>query len=114
MRAIRDLEQAIKGSRLNWNLMLLLATLGTTLWAGRQFSLPLVERGLLGNAWAAAVSFSLGLLVILGCHEMGHKLMADRRGIKATFPYFIPVPFFLGTFGAIIKMKTRPYDRNAL
>jgi membrane-associated protease RseP (regulator of RpoE activity) len=68
----------------------------------------------LDNPWAAAVSFSLGLLVILGCHEMGHKLMADRRGIKATFPYFIPVPFFLGTFGAVIKMKTRPYDRNAL
>ena len=45
---------------------------------------------------------------------MGHKLMADRRGIKATFPYFIPVPFFLGTFGAIINLKTQPYDRNAL
>ncbi len=114
MRAIRALEQAIKGSRLNWNLILLLTTLGTTLWAGYQFSLPLVEKGLLDNPWEAAFSFSLGLLAILGCHEMGHKLMADRRGIRATFPYFIPVPFFLGTFGAIIKMKTRPYDRNAL
>ncbi len=113
-RAITDLEQALRRSRLNWNLILLLATLGTTLWAGYQFSLPLVEKGLLENPWQAAVSFSLGLLTILGCHEMGHKLMADRRGIKATFPYFIPVPFFLGTFGAIIKMKTRPYDRNAL
>ncbi len=113
-RVTRALEQAAKGSRLNWNLILLLATLGTTLWAGYQFSLPLVERGLLDNPWAAAVSFSLGLLVILGCHEMGHKLIADRRGIEATLPYFIPVPFFLGTFGAIIKMKTRPYDRNAL
>ncbi len=114
LRALRALEQAVKGSSLNWNLILVFATLGTTLWAGYQFSLPLVERGFLDNPWAAAVSFSLGLLVILGCHEMGHKLMADRRGIKATFPYFIPVPFFLGTFGAVIKMKTRPYDRNAL
>ena len=113
-RVITDLEQALRRSRLNWNLILLLATLGTTLWAGYQFSLPLVEKGLLENPWQAAVFFSLGLLAILGCHEMGHKLMADRRGIKATFPYFIPVPFFLGTFGAIIKMKTRPYDRNAL
>ena len=113
-RAITALKQALRRSRLNWNLILLLATLGTTLWAGYQFSLPLVEKGLLENPWQAAVFFSLGLLAILGCHEMGHKLMADRRGIKATFPYFIPVPFFLGTFGAIIKMKTRPYDRNAL
>jgi len=113
-RAITALERALRRSRLNWNIILLLATLGTTLWAGYQFSLPLVEEGLLENPWQAAVSFSLGLLAILGCHEMGHKLMADRRGIKATFPYFIPVPFFLGTFGAVIKMKTRPYDRNAL
>jgi len=113
-RAITALDKALRRSRLNWNLILLLATLGTTLWAGYQFSLPLVEKGLLDNPWQATVSFSLGLLIILGCHEMGHKLMADRRGIKATFPYFIPVPFFLGTFGAIIKMKTRPYDRNAL
>jgi len=113
-RAIRALEQALSRSKLNWNLILLLGTLGTTLWAGYQFSLPLVENGLLENPWQAAVSFSLGLLAILGGHEMGHKLMADRRGIKATLPYFIPVPFFLGTFGAIIKMKTRPYDRNAL
>ena len=90
-RATRALEQAVSRSRLNWNLILLLATLGTTLWAGYQFSLPLVEKGLLNNPWEAAVSFSLGLLAILGCHEMGHKLMADRRGIKATFPYFIPV-----------------------
>lgn len=113
-RAITALEQVLRRSRLNWNLILLLATLGTTLWAGYEFSLPLVEKGLLNNPWEAALSFSLGLLIILGCHEMGHKLMADRRSIKATFPYFIPVPFFLGTFGAIIKMKTRPYDRNAL
>ncbi len=113
-RAITALEQVLRHSRLNWNVILLIATLGTTLWAGYQFSLPLVEKGLLDNPWQAAVSFSLGLLAILGCHEMGHKLMADNRGIKATFPYFIPVPFFLGTFGAIIKMKTRPYDRNAL
>lgn len=113
-RAITALEKALRRSRLNWNLILLLATLGTTLWAGYQFSLPLVEEGFLDNPWEAALSFSLGLLAILGFHEMGHKLMADRRGIQATFPYFIPVPFFLGTFGAIIKMKTRPYDRNAL
>jgi membrane-associated protease RseP (regulator of RpoE activity) len=113
-RVFTALEQALKRSNLNWNLILLLATIGTTLWAGYQFSLPLVEKGLLTDPWMAAASFSLGLLVILGCHEMGHKLMADRRSIKATFPYFIPVPFFLGTFGAIIKMKSRPYDRNAL
>lgn len=98
----------------NWNLILLLATIGTTLWAGYQFSTPLAHEGLLERPWLGAASFSLGLLAVLGCHEMGHKLMADRRGVAATFPYFIPVPFFLGTFGAVIKMKSIPRDRNAL
>ena len=69
-RAIIALEQALRCSRLNWNLILLLTTLGTTLWAGYQFSLPLVEKGLLDNPWTAAVFFSLGLLIILGYHEM--------------------------------------------
>jgi hypothetical protein len=43
-RATRAIEQAVSRSRLNWNLILLLATLGTTLWAGYQLSLPLVEK----------------------------------------------------------------------
>jgi membrane-associated protease RseP (regulator of RpoE activity) len=100
--------------KLNWNVVLFLATLGTTLWAGYEFSMPLVAKGWLQNPWHGAMAFSLGLLTILGCHEMGHKVMADKRGVEASFPYFIPVPFFLGTFGAIIRMKTLPRDRNAL
>jgi len=114
-------HQAMENARLwrkrvkpNWNLILLLATIGTTSWAGYQFSTPLAHEGLLERPWLGAASFSLGLLAVLGCHEMGHKLMADRRGVAATFPYFIPVPFFLGTFGAVIKMKSVPRDRNAL
>ncbi len=108
------LRERIKQRKLNWNIILLLATIGTTLGAGYQFSIPLVNEGLLSSSLQGAATFSLGLLTILGCHEMGHKLMADRRGVDATFPYFIPVPFFLGTFGAVIQMKSTPPDRNAL
>lgn len=55
------------------------------------------------------------LLGILFCHEMGHYLTARYYGMDVTLPYFIPAPPpFLGTFGAIIRMKSPPQHRRAL
>jgi membrane-associated protease RseP (regulator of RpoE activity) len=96
------------------HLVLFLATLGTTLGAGYLQSLSLVRLGVLEDAWHGAIAFCLGILGILGCHEMGHKLMANRRGIEASFPYFIPAPTLIGTFGAVIRMRTRAANRNSL
>jgi membrane-associated protease RseP (regulator of RpoE activity) len=58
--------------------------------------------------------YSLGLLVILGVHEFSHYLTAVRYKIRTTLPYFIPVPFFLGTFGAFIQMRSPTPHRRAL
>ncbi|HSM84027.1 MAG TPA: site-2 protease family protein [Nodosilinea sp.] len=58
--------------------------------------------------------YALSLLIILGCHEMGHYLMARRYAMRVTLPYFIPVPFFLGTLGAFIQMKSPVPNRRAL
>jgi membrane-associated protease RseP (regulator of RpoE activity) len=42
------------------------------------------------------------------------KVMARRYGMDVTPPYFIPVPFGLGTFGAFIQMRSAPANRKAL
>jgi len=58
--------------------------------------------------------YALTLMWILGCHEFSHYCTAIYYKIRATLPYFIPVPFFLGTFGAFIQMKSPVPHRKAL
>ena len=62
--------------------------------------------------------YSLTILGILGCHEMGHYLACLRYNIIATRPYFLPLPpldFTLtGTLGAFIRVKSRFPDKKAL
>lgn len=59
--------------------------------------------------------FALTLLSILLIHELGHYTLAKWHGVEATLPYFIPAPpFFVGTFGAFIRMKSPPSTRRAL
>jgi len=60
-----------------------------------------------------AYSFSI-ILILLG-HEMGHYLMSRRYGIKATLPFFLPLPLPpFGTFGAVIRMESTVSSRRAL
>ena len=51
-------------------------------------------------------SYTLSLLTILVGHELGHFLTCRRYGVLATWPYFLPGPPFLGTFGAFIRIKS--------
>ncbi len=62
----------------------------------------------------AGLPYGLALLTILGIHEMGHYLTARHHKIRSTLPYFIPIPFFLGTFGAFIQMRSPVPNRKAL
>jgi membrane-associated protease RseP (regulator of RpoE activity) len=62
-----------------------------------------------------ALLFSVPLMAILLCHEMGHYVMARRYSVPATLPYFIPFPISIfGTLGAVIRMQGRIYSRRAL
>ncbi|MDB6017914.1 MAG: Peptidase [Pedosphaera sp.] len=94
----------------NWLLFGL--TLLTTTWVGAaQQGVDLLREP---GRFAVGLPYSLGLLAILGVHELGHFFAARRHGMNVTPPYFIPVPFALGTFGAFIKMRSPSEDRRSL
>lgn len=64
-----------------------------------------------------ALSYSIALLFILGFHEMGHYTFSRKFGINASLPYFIPVPpfiIFIGTLGAVIKIRSPILYRRPL
>lgn len=50
--------------------------------------------------------FSLTLLGILMCHEMGHYLAARYYHVDVSLPYFLPAPTVSGTFGAFIRIRS--------
>lgn len=59
------------------------------------------------------MEFSIPLLLILTVHEFGHYFMAMYHKVKASLPYYIPIPpiplpFSLGTMGAVIRLRSRP------
>jgi membrane-associated protease RseP (regulator of RpoE activity) len=100
------------GSGVRLNIILFLATVGTTLFAGALldgadiFSEPLlIYRG---------IPFAVSLLLILGVHEAAHYIAARRRGLSVTLPYFIPFPSIIGTMGAVIRIKSPIRNRRAL
>jgi membrane-associated protease RseP (regulator of RpoE activity) len=50
--------------------------------------------------------YSVTILAILGCHEMGHYLACRYYDVDASLPFFLPAPFLLtGTFGAFIRIR---------
>ena len=65
--------------------------------------------------WLRGLWYSLTILAILGCHEMGHYVACLRYGVDATRPYFLPAPLPLtGTLGAFIRIRSRIPNKIAL
>jgi hypothetical protein len=107
-------EQPAKVERTRWGIHLLLfvATLLTTTWAGAlQSGVNLLHDP---ARFAVGLPYSLALMLILGAHELGHYFTARYHHIAVTPPFFIPVPFALGTFGAFIRIKSLSPNRRAL
>lgn len=94
----------IQPSRKIINIALFFATLGTVFLSG----------WLLAEDIVGALLFTGAIIAILGTHEMGHKLLAEKHDVQATYPYFIPGIPPIGTFGALIRQKTLSPNRDAL
>jgi len=59
--------------------------------------------------------FTLGVLLIFAVHEFGHRLVALRKGLDVSMPYFIPAPPGMGgTLGAVIAQREPPVNRDDL
>ena len=119
-----DEREVPVGSRMSdWVLPvgLFVATVFTTLWAGAYAtnSDPFVGawRFLRENPMALSkgIPFAGTLLGILVTHEFGHYLLSRIHRVPASLPLFIPgPPHFIGTFGAIIRMRSPILSRKAL
>ncbi|MCA9869273.1 MAG: site-2 protease family protein [Anaerolineae bacterium] len=113
-----DLLSAIPGiaeagrQRVWINVVLAIATLFTTMLAGAQLAGANVLRHPVSIL--EGLPFALTLMVILGSHELGHYFMGRWHKVRVTLPYFIPVPAFLGTFGAFIQMRSPIRNRAQL
>ena len=103
--------------------ILFILTLGTATLAGVQLvrsgpvdwlaldvlQLPAAER------WA---QLSWGLLYagpflgVLAVHEFGHYFTARYNKVRTSLPFFLPMPFGLGTFGAVIRIMERIFSRR--
>jgi membrane-associated protease RseP (regulator of RpoE activity) len=94
------------------NVLMLAATVLTTLGAGALwYGLPVFEDPLVAlRAWP----FTLGVLGILGTHELGHYALSRHHEVEASLPYFIPIPNPIGTLGAVIRMRDHLPSRTAL
>ena len=109
--------------------VLFLLTLCTCLVAGTQFAVAYAKNQAVSvdeffNAFklfyqhpialAAGLPFALTLLAILLAHELGHVFACRHHHIRASYPFFIPFPSLIGTFGAFILIRSPIRTARAL
>jgi len=95
------------------NVALFGLTVLSTLFAGAfyWYQVPIMEQPLqVFEAWP----FVVAIMGVLGIHELGHYVMSRYHDVQASLPYFIPLPTYIGSMGAVIKMRGRIPDRKAL
>jgi membrane-associated protease RseP (regulator of RpoE activity) len=94
------------------HLVLFLTTLFTTTASGAYMQHGFTTMFPLSDG----LSFSVPLMAILLCHEMGHYIAARIHRVPASLPYFVPLPPQIGLFGTMgaIILQSRTSDRRKL
>jgi len=118
-----------KPQNLGRALALFALTFVTCLAAGRQFAISFANNRAASfdefvvslkllykdpTALGPGLPFALALMGILLAHELGHYFACRFHGIRSSYPYFIPAPSLVGTFGAFILMRSPIRSRRAL
>jgi len=95
------------------NAALFLATVASAIFVGAGLSGD-VGSGTVADLIRAGLPYGTAIVGILLAHEMGHYLQARAWRVDSTLPYFIPMPFSFGTLGAVIRLRSRMPNRNAV
>jgi membrane-associated protease RseP (regulator of RpoE activity) len=109
--------------------VLFLLTLCTCLVAGTQFAVAYAQNEAASvkefirafklfyqhpAGLAAGLPFALTLLTILLAHELGHFFACRHHHIRSSYPFFLPFPSLIGTFGAFILIRSPIRTTRAL
>lgn len=95
---------------LRWRLPLLsfLLSVASALWVGGSAPGTWYHPRVVLLTMASGWKFAVPLFAILLAHEFGHYFAARIHGVRASLPYFLPMPLSpLGTWGAVIGMPDR-------
>ena len=114
-QVVRAVRGRINPSPRSWmpNLVLLILTIFSLLFVG-----ALSESADFGSVLdlLRGLPYAIGVLLILGSHELGHYFAARYHKVSVTLPYFIPlpVPGSFGTLGAFIQLRQPMRNRRVL
>jgi membrane-associated protease RseP (regulator of RpoE activity) len=106
----------VRKERSKWKLPLFLATFATVFATGYGLSASFYTS--LPEVIVWGLAYTVIFVSALAVHEFGHILASRRSRVLIEGPFFIPAPpiqlGFIGTFGAVINMKTIPPDKKSL
>lgn len=63
--------------------------------------------------WREVLPIGLGIIAVLGTHELGHIILARREQVKISPPFFLPA-WQLGAFGSLVKFESILPNRSVL
>ena len=109
--------------------VLFFLTLCTCLVAGAQFAVAFARNEAISiddffrgftllyrepSALLSGLPFAITLMTILLAHELGHFFACRHHHIRTTYPFFVPAPTLIGTFGAFILLRSPIRNTRAL